>query len=586
MIQRVKAAILSLLAVFIFVFTIVFLGSDQYKSPQLHNMLQLNDGWTVNYASNIYHPDILSETVVPIANQGDVITLTSILPDIGVVPAVLHFRSILSTIDVYINDEKIYEFGHDYVAAGKMLPKVHHFVPLPDDYVGKEVKIVITAQEDNAFSGLAPILMGNEEDISRSVSQNGRLPLAIGVFLVMFGFILLILSPFFIFTAAHDASVIFSGLVSLLLGFYILCFNDLFWLMSDQPSFYTFLEYISLFSLPAGVLGFLTTARQIKHRVVIIVLAFIDFGFIILTSALHLTNLVHICHFVTTLHVLSMTQGVFVIISLLVNDYKIRKTATDFTQFSKSTSILLLGLMLFMGCSIIDIVKFNILKFFSIGEVNADINFMTVGALLFILCLVINYFYHCIEFISQTNIKVELEGLAYNDALTTLSNRSKCELVLAELQGNYTIVSIDLDHLKHTNDNYGHSEGDRLIGGFASILKNSFTDASLIGRMGGDEFIVVLPYVDAARTERDLDCLTDLMEYRNKIDLPLKYSCSFGYASSNDEQLPMGANAHSVYLLADTRMYKMKNEHHNQSLERLYDAIVGNKSKQGGDQNA
>ena len=580
---RVKSFSLSLLAIFLFSTTIAFLGSNNYKSPKLHDMVQLNSGWTVKYASNTYYPDVLSETKLPVANLHDVITLTSTLPDAGISPAILHFRSILSCVDVYFEGALIYSYGHDYVAEGKMLPKFHHFVSLPKNYGGKEIKIIITAQEDDAFSGLSPVMLGNEEDVSRAVALDGRLSLAIGVFLVMFGFVLVILSPFFIFTGSHDASIAFSGFISLLLGFYILCFNDLFWLFSDQPAFYTFLEYISLFSIPTGIIGFLTAAGQIPHRIVGITFWIINAGFVIVTAILHLTNLVHICHFVSWLHVFSLVEGVYIIIALIIKDYQRFKKADELATRSRSTAMLILGLILFTGCAVVDIVKFNFMKFIGIGEVNTDISFMTVGALFFILCLVLNYFYHCIEFISESNIKMELEGLAYNDALTTLSNRSKCELVLAELTGSYTIVSIDLDHLKYTNDNYGHSEGDRLISGFANILKNSFTDASLIGRMGGDEFIIVLPYIDNNRVERDLTCFNDLMEYRNTIDTPLKYSASYGFAASNDSGFQHAATAHQVYLLADTRMYKMKSAHHAQSLGRLYDDLVNN--KEGGASN-
>ena len=580
---RIKAAILSILAVFIFTLSIAFLGSDKYKSPKLYDMVQLDQGWTVNYATNTYTPDLLSGAKMPVANYQDVITATCTLPDIGVEPAILHFRTILSTVDVYLEDILIYSFGHEYEAQGRMLPKFHHFVSLPEDYANKELKIVITAQENNAFSGFSPITLGNEEDISREVSQDGRLSLAIGVFLVMLGFVLVILSPLFIFTGSHDASIVFSGLISMLLGFYILCFNDLFWLFSDQPAFYTFLEYISLYSLPAGILGFLTLAKQIPQIKVGIVFWFINVGFVIITTFLHLTNLFHICHFVTIFHLIALSEGIYIIIALIVKDYKDYKSSNELATRNRSTTMLILGLILFMTCSVIDIVKFNFLKFLSVGEVNADINFMTVGALFFILCLILNYFYHCIEFISESNIKIELEGLAYSDALTTLSNRSKCELVLAELTGSYTIISIDLDHLKYTNDNYGHSEGDKLISGFAGILKNSFTDASLIGRMGGDEFIIVLPFVDEYRTNRDLNCLSDLMNYRNTVDTPFKYSASYGYAASNDSTFQHVPTAQQVYLLADTRMYKMKSAHHAQSLERLYDDLLKNNDQEGGD---
>ena len=562
------------MAIVIFVFTIAFLGADTFKSPRLHELVQLDDGWTVCFATNAYHPEVLSKTVMPVANMNDVITATRILPDVRIEPAVLHYRTILSTTDVYLDDELIYSFGHDYEAKGQMLPKYHHFVSLPKGYGGKEVKVVITAKENNAFAGLSPIVLGNEEDIGRGFAQDGRLSLSIGVFLVMIGFVLVILAPMFLFSGNHDISIVFSGLISMLLGLYILSFNDLFWLFSDQPAMYTFVEYISLFSIPAAMIGFLTAAKQIPHKSVGIVIWIINAGFAAVTAILHVTNLVHINHFVSGLHLIAVVEGVYIIAALIHMDYKRYANSDHYVPANRSTTMLVIGLMLFLGCSVIDIVKFNILKFVSVGEVNADINFMTVGAFVFIMCLILNYFYHCIEFISETNTKQKLEGLAYSDSLTALANRSKCELTMAELTGDYTIISIDLDHLKFTNDNYGHAEGDKLISGFADILRNSFTDASLIGRMGGDEFIVILPYVDEDRTDRDLRCFEDLMNYHNSKKSNIKYSASYGIATSQDNTADYDVPSQQIYLLADTRMYQMKNSHHSQTLGRIYNDLL------------
>ena len=210
------------------------------------------------------------------------------------------------------------------------------------------------------------------------------------------------------------------------------------------------------------------------------------------------------------------------------------------------------------------------------GEINATINFMTIGSFFFMLCLLVNYFYHCIEYISQATVQNQLEGLAYTDSLTRLSNRAKCELSLANTRGRYTIISIDLDYLKYTNDNYGHSAGDTLLSGFATMLKSSFIDASLVGRMGGDEFIVVLPYIDAPRRDTDLSILSDLMDYRNSKNSKIHYSASWGYAESTDSSLD-NPSAQTVYLLADKRMYFMKKKHHNESLGRLYNDLMNTK---------
>ncbi|SFC20022.1 GGDEF domain-containing protein [Butyrivibrio sp. YAB3001] len=583
--HKLRTLFLSLGSIFFIGIIIAFLGSDLYKSPLHYNLVQLDDGWTITHVGYTYTPASLPETNIGIANKGDVITLSRTLDDYDLDPATIHFRSILSTVDIYLDDSLIYTFGHDYVEKGSMLPKFQHFVNLPLDYPGKEIRIVITATENNAFSGLSPVIVGNKEDISRSKAQNGRLSIVIGVFLDMFGFMLLVLSPFLLFASAHDSSIVYSGLISILMGTYILCFNDLFFLFSDIPSFYTFLEYFCLYMIPGGILLFLAAAKQVLGKKVTIAIGVINFIFAFATAILHVTNVVHICHFVTALHIISITEGIYVVVSLIVSTLHRRKHPDDFYTKSMSTNVLLVGLLLLLVFSIIDIVKFNVLKFFEAGEVNTNINFMTIGAFLFIICLVLNYFFHCIEYISATNTKHQLEGLAYNDSLTGLYNRSKCELTLAELTGNYTIISIDLDYLKYTNDNYGHSEGDKLIHGFGMILKNSFTDASLIGRMGGDEFIVILPYIDNGRTEKDLVTMSDLMTYRNTLESRIKYSASYGYASSDDELLKDISSAQNVYLLADSRMYKMKKKHHDHTLGKLYNDLMNGSSQEGGNTN-
>ncbi|MCR5771721.1 MAG: diguanylate cyclase [Butyrivibrio sp.] len=577
-ITRLKKALLPILAVIIFFITIAFLGSDTFKSPKLYDIVQLEEGWIVTFDATIYNPEILSDTIMPVANKGDVITVSGTLPSMEIDPAVIHFRSILSTVDVYVDGYLVYSFGHDYEEANRMLPKVHHLVDLPKGYSGKDIQIVFKATENNAFSGLSTIDFGNEEDICRAITQDNRLSLAIGIFLVVLGYVLVILAPIFVFSGNHDLSIIFSGLLSMILGLYILCFNDLFWLFSDQPAFYTYLEYLTLYSIPAGLICFLASSRQITNKAVAITISVVNIGFVLITSLLHALNIIHICNFVSWLHIGAVAEGLFVISALIIKEYKKVRSADQIKVSNKSTAMLILGLILFIGCSVIDIIKFNVLKFISTGEVMADINFMTVGALIFILCLILNYFYHCIELISENILKHKLEGLAYTDSLTGLCNRARCELTMAELSGNYTIMSIDLDRLKYINDTYGHAEGDRFIKNFSEILKSSFTDASLLGRMGGDEFIVIFPYIDEPKIARDISCFEDLMNYHNLKNDNLVYSASYGYSSNTDKDLGKERGSHKVYMLADSRMYQMKSEHHAKSNENTSNDQLTNSS--------
>ena len=100
--------------------------------------------------------------------------------------------------------------------------------------------------------------------------------------------------------------------------------------------------------------------------------------------------------------------------------------------------------------------------------------------------------------------------------------------------------------------------------------------------MGGDEFIVILPFIDDERTERDISCMKDLMTYRTSKEKHIRYSASWGYANSGEKELSKGAGASAVYLLADTRMYTMKKSHHNESLGRLYDDLLQSMLSKGG----
>ncbi len=579
---KIRKVILSILAISLAVFSLLVLGTGFFDTPNRFDIVQLESGWTISRGDTSWVLPSITSSNIGSANKGDVIELTRTLPQVSADPATLHYKTVLSATEVLLEDRVIYSYGEDVIEAGGMPTKMEHFIQLPSGYAGKELTIRIISGENNAFSGLSPINFGNYNDIKNSLIQQNRPSMIIGVYLCHLGFMLLVIAPFLAFSRNHDFSIFFGAATSVLMGVYILCYNDIFWYISDNPEFYNFVEYFSLFMFPAAIMGFILTSGQASFKVLGIVLFFLNVAFALITSFLHLTNFMHICYFVPFLHIIAVSEGIFVIISLILA--AIRQTMDNSNRKTRITSINILigGLVFFVFCSVIDIIKFNIMKYTEHGEINAHISFMTFGALVFIMSLLLHYFYHYIEYFNDSTAKVQLEGLAYTDSLTNLANRAKCEQTLTELTGSFTIISLDLDYLKYTNDNYGHDQGDKLLAGFADIMHNCFTDATLVGRMGGDEFIAVLPYVDDERTCRDLDCLSDQLAYRNKTESRLRYSASWGFASSNDPELSGEKNAHSVYLLADKRMYTMKSSHHNQSMGRLYDDLMNKILGEGG----
>ncbi len=97
-----------------------------------------------------------------------------------------------------------------------------------------------------------------------------------------------------------------------------------------------------------------------------------------------------------------------------------------------------------------------------------------------------------------------LEELAHSDSLTGLPNRRAIEdWAVRQLRGAarhgfpYWVVLADLDSFKSINDTYGHAGGDMLLQQFAEILKTITRASNICGRLGGDEFLLVITHVEA-----------------------------------------------------------------------------------------
>ena len=140
----------------------------------------------------------------------------------------------------------------------------------------------------------------------------------------------------------------------------------------------------------------------------------------------------------------------------------------------------------------------------------------------------------------------------YKDHLTGLLNRKAFDRDIKELNGDYSLIFIDVDDFKKVNDTYGHDVGDEVLVNIAKTLKNSIRSTDRAYRFGGDEFVVILPGADCKTAKAIAKRIESSIESAIRIDgNPISVSC--GVASSKDF-------SGDILKEADRRMYVVKGE--------------------------
>ena len=156
----------------------------------------------------------------------------------------------------------------------------------------------------------------------------------------------------------------------------------------------------------------------------------------------------------------------------------------------------------------------------------------------------------------------ELISQARRDALTGLPNRAAAEEMMQfcidmshTLESKFSLLFVDIDRFKDINDSLGHALGDKLLVAIAALIKQTLREEGTLCRLGGDEFLVVLP-------ARDVDAAVDIAErlleaFKQPIQAgehSLQATPSVGIAQYPEH----GTDIYTLLKHADTAMYEAK----------------------------
>lgn len=157
---------------------------------------------------------------------------------------------------------------------------------------------------------------------------------------------------------------------------------------------------------------------------------------------------------------------------------------------------------------------------------------------------------------------IELKELAMKDGLTQLFNHSTTAQALsAEInraqryESSLCICMMDIDFFKKVNDEYGHKKGDFVLQEFSTILKNESRETDVLGRYGGEEFLILLTNTDLE------DAVITCERIRKKVEMHnfdgIHITVSGGISKYSNKSID------DFITDADNNLYKAKNEGRN-----------------------
>lgn len=167
-----------------------------------------------------------------------------------------------------------------------------------------------------------------------------------------------------------------------------------------------------------------------------------------------------------------------------------------------------------------------------------------------------------LAFLVLTRLILHIRRLTERDALTDALNRRAFAAVLAREQGQlgrgrgHALVVLDIDHFKRINDSLGHAAGDAALRHLVQVVQSCLREADALGRLGGEEFGVLLPLTDLSGALVVAERLRVTLQSR-----PLEWqgqqqpmTASFGVAAAR----PDAVDAEEMLLRADQAMYRAK----------------------------
>lgn len=445
-------------------------------------------------------------------------------------------------VEIYEGKKLIYSFDTDAGILGHTTGTAWHFIPVGDGV--EEITVRLTPAYKSGEYQKCTFYCGSEMDIFIYLFRRALPSFLASVIILILGIALIVLSRIVGKCGYTGQSFLYLGIFSTLFGIWSANETDIVTLLCKNRVGSYFLAYVALMLMVIPFIFFVREFFRVGENKIwkffavsnilemMTVLALQFFGIRDLRETLFLTHIF-------------LAIGIGYLIGCVL--YKIIRNKAD-----KRVRATIFSGVLIVAAVVIDIYAY----YYRIGD--ADL----FGRFVFLLFIVTVSF----ETISETLIMIEkgkkaaeYQKLADTDALTGLKSRSSYERDVQHQASHDTmIISFDLNNLKKCNDRYGHKMGDEYIVSSSRIIKKAFSRYGKVYRIGGDEFVCIVPHSGKCPIDK---CLKQMQEEVTKYNsagtqyygFVMQIACGYAvYNPLTDENLEATRNR------SDFMMYQNK----------------------------
>ncbi|MCG7578444.1 GGDEF domain-containing protein [Halomonas sp. DSH1-27] len=473
---------------------------------------------------------------------------------------VLHITSINLVGQIYLDGTLIYQHGD--MEAPRFIGWPWHLVPLPENSAGKTLALRI--HSDYTSIGL----WGDVEITDRIDALKGMLHASVQDLAVSaFSLLLATLAAIFAMIGPERRGFFAIALFAFSSGLMLLAETPVRQLLADAPLTWDILRAASYFTLPIAI------GLMLSHW-----LDGVPKRWMRRLWQLHLAYLVASIGLVALGVVnLALTFPIFDVLLLLTLPLMLLLALLRVRRLNLEQRLFVTSFLLFAPLLLLDMLVAHEL----IPRRDVPLSYGALGFSLAIVGISLWHYRHTQRQLAAANQTLEaqvtartaeldtlveqLKGLSLQDALTGLNNRRHFdtllhqEMALAQRKGSLlSLLMIDIDHFKKVNDNFGHDAGDAVLIEVAALLKKHFRGTDVVCRLGGEEFVALLPGTGTAEAQTRAEKL--LKAQRNQalshLHQPLgRITLSCGIATYPAHTM----DPKRLLRLADTALYKAKN---------------------------